>query len=69
MDMTEPLVFTSRGNLPVASLAYSVRWEENDQGIEFHEEYRLDGELVRNNVHIRLKKGLDSNIEQAVFGG
>ncbi len=66
--MDEPLIYTTKGNLPIASLQYSHRWEEDDVAITFIEEYRLDGEVVKRNAHARLKKGLDSAIQNQLFG-
>ena len=66
----EPLIYTIKGNLPVSSLEYSgAVWTETDQYIQLYEEWKLDGEVVRNNVHIKLKAGVDANVEQALFGG
>jgi hypothetical protein len=66
--MDEPLIHTSKGNLPVASLKYRHEWHEDAVAITFVEEYWLDGELVRRNAHARLKKGLDAAIESQLFG-
>ena len=68
MDNTTPLIFTSKGNLPVADLQYRHFWLEDDLAITFKEEYLLDGEVVRSNVHCRMKKGLDADVQQLIFG-
>lgn len=67
--MDEPLIFTSKGNLPVASLKYTHKWDEDDVAITFIEEYRLDGEVVKRSAHSRLKQGLEALIEKQLFGG
>jgi hypothetical protein len=64
---TEDLLYTTRGRLPSSMLAYQHSWEEDDRAICFVEEYRLNGELVRRNVHQKLKQGLQTIPEQPVF--
>lgn len=64
----EPLIYTSKGNLPISSLTYKHEWFEDDVAITFAEEYRLDGELVKRSAHSRLKKGLDAAITNQLFG-
>lgn len=54
----EPLIYTSRGNLPVASLQYVTRWEDAPDYIKFVEIYTLDGEIVRESAHVYSKRGL-----------
>lgn len=65
--MEEPLIYTSKGNLPIASLEYRHGWFESETDITFVEEYWLGEELVKRNVHAKLKKGLDSPLDQAIF--
>jgi hypothetical protein len=60
-----PLIFTTKGNLPVADLTYKHEWQEDDNSIMLIEEYYLGDELVRRNVHARLKQGLQSLYQQA----
>jgi hypothetical protein len=64
----EPLIYTTKGNLPVASLEYRHQWTEDDVAITFIEEYLLDGEVVKRNSHARLKKGLEMAIQNQLFG-
>jgi hypothetical protein len=64
----EPLVYTTKGNLPISSLEYKHEWIEDDVAITFTEEYRLNGELVKRSAHSRLKKGLDAAIQNQLFG-
>lgn len=54
----DPLIYTSRGNLPVASLQYVTRWEDAADYIKFVEIYTLDGEIVRESAHVYAKHGL-----------
>lgn len=64
----EPLIYTSKGNLPISLLQYSHRWDEDEVAITFIEEYHLEGELVKRNAHARLKQGLDAAIQNQLFG-
>jgi len=66
-SMEEPLIYTSKGNLPIANLLYRQGWFESDSEISFIEEYWLGEEIVKRNVHTKLKRGLDSTLEQAIF--
>ena len=54
----EPLIHTSRGNLPVSSLQYAVRWEDSADYLKLVETYTLDGEVVRESAHVYSKRGL-----------
>ena len=58
MNPSEPLIYTSHGNLPIAALQYATRWEDSDDCIKFVEVYTLDGEVVRESAHVYAKRGL-----------
>ena len=58
--MSEPLIYTTRGNLPVSSLVYATRWEDAPEYVKFVETYSLDGEIVRESAHVLSKRGLMS---------
>ena len=66
-NVEEPLIYTSKGNLPIANLQYRQGWFESESEISFVEEYWLGEEVVKRSVHTKLKRGLDSAIEQAIF--
>jgi len=66
--LQEPLIWTSRGNLPVSSLKREEGWIDNEKETTFFEQYILDGEIVRRSVHVFLKKGLDLGIKGGAFG-
>ena len=57
MSDSRPLIWTSKGNLPVDTLRYVTRWQENDDYVKFIETYWLGDELVRESAHVMLKKG------------
>lgn len=63
----EPLIWTSKGNLPVSSLGHTVEWDVQDDHIRFSEIYTLDGEVVKQSQHNYLPKGLQSTAEQGTF--
>jgi len=55
--MNEPLMYTSRGNLPVSTLEEKVAWTDNpDETICAHEHW-LDGECVKRSVHVFKRTG------------
>lgn len=56
------------GNMPIKDLQYQHFWLEDESAITLVEEYRYQGELVKRNVHARLKQGLNSALETAIFG-
>lgn len=58
MNPSEPLIYTSHGNLPVAALTYAVHWEDAEEYLKFVETYSLDGEVVRESAHVYAKRGL-----------
>lgn len=62
-----PLIYTSKGNLPISSLEYSHQWLEDQDTIVFVEEYKLNGEVVKRNAHHKMKRGLDAALEQQIF--
>jgi hypothetical protein len=68
-DPAEPLIHTTMGNVPVASLQYFAGWEEDERAITFIQEYRLqDGAtVVRRDVHVRVKQGAQADGRQAVL--
>jgi hypothetical protein len=62
----EPLIWTTKGNLPVSSLAYQHGWQDSEDATVFWEEYRLGDEIVKRNVHAMSKRGVAG--ESAVNG-
>lgn len=63
--MEEPLIYTTKGNVPIASLAYSTSWEDRPDSITFVEEYRDGEEIVKRAVHVLSKVGVTGD---AVIG-
>ncbi len=48
----EPLIYTSKGNLPLSMLEYKHYREDSPGAIVFIEEYLLNGESVKRAVHV-----------------
>lgn len=67
--MNEPLIYTTHGNLPIASLALSTSWEDTPDYVKMTETYRLGDEIVRESVHVLARKPLDMVGEQFNFKG
>jgi len=65
--MNEPLIWTTKGNIPLADLDYKHEWSEDDNAIMLIETYRLGDEIVKQNRHIKLKQGLVAFPEQATL--
>ena len=63
-----PLIYTTKGNLPVDSLAYSTHWEDAEDYMKFVETYKLEGEVVKESVHVYCKKPLELAAIQGLFG-
>ena len=62
-----PLVWTTKGNMPIDSLVYSTTWIETETCIKLVETYMLGDEVVKQNAHVRLK-GLATQVVQAKLG-
>ena len=65
----EPLIWTSRGNLPISSLTYRHEWINNENETTLVEEYRLGDEIVKRSVHVYLKKGVSAQSAIGKIGG
>jgi hypothetical protein len=64
---SEPLIWTSKGNLPIASLQYAHAWEDTPEYLKFSETYTLDGEIVKQSAHVYVKQGMAAQPEQGAF--
>lgn len=66
--METPLIYTSRGNLPIADLEYRNLREDVPGSVVFVEEYWLGAELVKRAVHVLPVDGhLGGNFGVTVF--
>lgn len=72
-----PLLYTTKGNLPIDLFAeegdpekhlkpgrHFVMWENTDDYTKFTEVYTLNGEVVKSSPHVYIKKGLQLFAEQ-----
>lgn len=53
-----PLIYTIKGNLPIADLEYKVEWQDADDYLKMVETYRYQGEVVRESAHVYNKRGM-----------
>ena len=64
-----PLIWTSKGNLPVTDLQYKTYWEDAEQYTAFTEQYFLGEELVKSSTHVYSKKPLEfTELQQNSLG-
>ena len=52
-----PLIYTTKGNLPVADLEHRIEWRVTPENIIFIESYLLAGELVKQSSHVHILVG------------
>jgi hypothetical protein len=55
--MTEPLIYTTKGNIPVNGLEHKVEWRVEPAQIVFTETYLLNGEVVKQSSHVKVLIG------------
>lgn len=65
--MEEPLIYTTKGNLPEKDLEYSKEWVFDTDTIKFSETYKLNGEIVKQSGHVFVKRGHDIGSLQGIF--
>jgi len=54
----QPLIYTSKGNVPIDSVKLEVVWDVQDGYIKFTERYRdANGEVVKESAHVFDRKG------------
>ena len=64
-----PLIFTSKGNLPIDSLRLETNWDIQDGYSKFSERYRDEaGDIVRESAHVYDRRGVFSEGEAAQIG-
>lgn len=56
---TEPLIWTTKGNIPAASLQHCVEWRVTPEQIIFIESYMLGDELVKQSSHVHVLTGVE----------
>lgn len=64
----EPLIATSKGNLPVGALFYKTEWITDPTHMVFREEWYLGEELVKANSHTYTNNPFQPlGVEQSTF--
>ena len=63
----EPIMWTSKGNLPLAVLQHETRWEKTDTYVKFVEVHRFGGEIVREAAHVLMLQPLTTMAETEGF--
>ena len=66
--MNEPLIYTSKGNLPIDDLRYETEWTVNDDYIKFVERHYLGDEVVKESAHVYDRKGVSLQLTAASLG-
>lgn len=68
--MTEPLIWTSEGNVPISQLTHQVAWDFQDSYVKFTERYLNDrGEVVKESHHVYDRLGVSGAGLAASIGG
>ena len=55
--MEAALIYTTKGNVPVADLSHEVEWRIKPEQIVFIERYKLNDEVVKESSHVKLLTG------------
>jgi hypothetical protein len=65
LDINKPIVWTTKGNVNSDAITktYPV-WVENDDFIQVKFVYEIGGEVVREDVYTRMKRGMAFTGEQ-----
>ena len=61
-----PLIWTTKGNLPITELEHQVQWQVGTDQIVFTEAYLLDGEVVKKSSHIKVLTGVSMSGAAAI---
>ena len=59
MTTETPLIYTSKGNVPIDTLEYKTIWDDQENYISFTEQYYDGEELVKSSTHVYSKKPLE----------
>ena len=68
MSDERPLIWTTKGNLPVDELTHEAAWDVQQDYIKFSERYRTaDGEVVKESAHVYSRFGVTGEAVAATF--
>lgn len=63
-----PLIYTSRGNVPISDVTLETAWDVQETYIKFTERYRAaDGEIVKESAHVYDRIGVSVQSIAASF--
>jgi len=67
--MTQPLIYTSKGNVPADTLDYHKEWLVTPDIVKFREFYtdKASGEVVKDSTHVYLPQGIGASAEATAF--
>ena len=63
-----PLIWTTKGNIPVADLRVENVWEDTEDYVKFTELYFLDDEMVKASTHVYCRKPLEALPQLEMIG-
>ena len=58
LDINQPIVWTTKGNVQANRLKTYPVWTDNDDITQVVFVYELDGEVVREDKYIKFKRGM-----------
>jgi hypothetical protein len=65
-----PLIYTTKGNLPVRDLVRTDGWEFSPAQIKYWSKYHLNGEMVRESVYLyKLPENVTLTLAQGQLNG
>ena len=64
-----PMIWTTKGHLPICECEQYVMWTITDESITFALIVRHQGEEVKRDVHVYMKRGLPTEAEPGSFEG
>lgn len=56
-----PLIFTTKGNVPISDLRQEVTWRVEPDQIHFIETYYLGDEVVKQSAHVKILSGASAD--------
>ena len=61
-----PLIWTTKGNVPLASLRHEVEWKVLPDQVQFFERYYQGDELVKESAHVKILTGVSMSGEASL---
>jgi len=57
MTNEQPLIWTTKGNIPLAGLRHDTEWRVSPEQVIFIERYWLGDEVVKESTHVNILTG------------